>query len=193
MAELAAALDGQAGRLAGALQEDISARAHALELIASRPCLADPQHALVDQRLADLDLASDRLMRAIPDMVRVRADACDHAAARLRLVGRALLELPRTQAQIRAGRLRAIGDGLVRPFERELAGQAGRAHALSPLAVIARGYSMVVDGDGHVVASVDAVADHDQVDVRLSDGVMKCEVIHKEHAPLYAEQAPETR
>ena len=54
--------------------------------------------------------------------------------------------------------------------------QAGKLQALSPLAVIARGYSMVVDGQGKVVSSVTSVKPGDVVDVRLSDGSLACSV-----------------
>ena len=59
---------------------------------------------------------------------------------------------------------------------RTLAVQAGRLDALSPLAVIARGYAMASDADGHVVSSVSQARVGQALDVRVSDGVLACEV-----------------
>lgn len=45
-----------------------------------------------------------------------------------------------------------------------------RARALSPLATLQRGYAVVLDSDGHVVTSVDALAPDAVIDVRVADG-----------------------
>ena len=45
-----------------------------------------------------------------------------------------------------------------------------RLHSLSPLAVLERGYALVIDAAGGVVRSAAQVAAGDQVTTRLSDG-----------------------
>ncbi|WP_109509287.1 exodeoxyribonuclease VII large subunit [Nocardioides speluncae] len=52
----------------------------------------------------------------------------------------------------------------------EIGHQLARARALSPLATLQRGYAVLQDADGHVLASVAGVAKGDKVSVRLADG-----------------------
>lgn len=51
---------------------------------------------------------------------------------------------------------------------------AGKLHALSPLAVLARGYALVFDAHGKLVKDVQTVAPGDKVRVRLAEGEMNC-------------------
>ncbi len=53
---------------------------------------------------------------------------------------------------------------------------AAKLRALDPLAVLARGYGAVFDGDGHVVKSVKDTAVGSALSVRLSDGVVTASV-----------------
>lgn len=57
----------------------------------------------------------------------------------------------------------------------ELSAAAARLDAMSPLKVIARGYS-ITRKNGRVVTSVSDVSRGDPVSVRVSDGELKCEV-----------------
>lgn len=52
---------------------------------------------------------------------------------------------------------------------------AGKLDALSPLAVLARGYS-VASIDGRVIESVNAINEEDRISVLISDGVLNCTV-----------------
>jgi exodeoxyribonuclease VII large subunit len=59
---------------------------------------------------------------------------------------------------------------------------AGRLDSLSPLAVLARGYSLTRRPSGEIVRSVRQVAVGDEVDVLLSEGTLACRVnATKEH------------
>ena len=49
-------------------------------------------------------------------------------------------------------------------------GMAGRLHALSPLATLARGYAVVSDEQGNTIASVEGVAAGQPLVARLDDG-----------------------
>jgi exodeoxyribonuclease VII large subunit len=54
----------------------------------------------------------------------------------------------------------------------------GKLDALSPLKVLARGFSVVSSAaDGRTLVSTALVTPGDRVDVRLSDGLLKCEVL----------------
>lgn len=174
--ELSAVLDAQAGRLAGALGAELDRRRRALDALASRPALARPVAAIVTPLARDLDLAHDRLMRAIPDALVSRRTGLDAAGDRLVRVGAGLVRPHHASVALASQRLSAAGTALLSEPRRMLAVQAGRLDALSPLAVIARGYAMATDGAGHVVSSVEAVAPGDRLDVRVSDGTLACRV-----------------
>ena len=58
----------------------------------------------------------------------------------------------------------------------QLRGLARSLEAISPLATIARGYSILQDGNGRIVRSTDAVAPGDRLAARLQDGTLKLRV-----------------
>ena len=55
---------------------------------------------------------------------------------------------------------------------------AGKAEALSPLAVLSRGYSLVTKGE-HQIGSAKDLKPHDEIQIRFSDGAVSAEVISK--------------
>lgn len=57
-----------------------------------------------------------------------------------------------------------------------LQGVAGRLHALSPLATMARGYAVARGADGRSLSSVDAFADGDVFDLIVRDGTVPARV-----------------
>ena len=59
-----------------------------------------------------------------------------------------------------------------------LAVEAGKANALSPLAILSRGYS-ITEREGKVVSSVDQLNAGDTVDLILSDGRVRATVNFK--------------
>ena len=61
-----------------------------------------------------------------------------------------------------------------------LCGVAARLEALSPLAVVARGYSVVTDADGKTLKSVRFIDVGDTFNVRMSDGSLLATVVEKE-------------
>jgi len=74
-------------------------------------------------------------------------------------------------------RLGAALDRRLRGLEARRAVLAGRLDALSPLAVLARGYSVCRRvRDGRIVASVAAAAPGDALEVRVRDGFVDCTV-----------------
>jgi exodeoxyribonuclease VII large subunit len=56
-------------------------------------------------------------------------------------------------------------------------GLAGRLDALSPLRVLARGYSVTFDQRGHAVKSAGDVGPGEQVRVRLHEGELSAQVV----------------
>lgn len=175
--ELLGGIDALGVRLADALEGEIADRAARLDALASRPVLADPAVGLVAARARTLDLASDRLVRCMPGALAGRVRDCDALAGRLARAGRSLVPGRRDALCADARQLRTLGAGLLSAPRRALSVAAGRLDALSPLAVIARGYAMATDGAGHVVSSVRQVAAGDALSVRVCDGRIECEVL----------------
>lgn len=95
--------------------------------------------------------------------------AAVHPRARLAEDRRRLHELER--------RLVRAGKGLTAGLRPRLARAAGKLDALSPLAVLARGYALVRDEDGRVVRSATQVDTGDHLALRLERGTVEVEVL----------------
>ncbi|HET6764680.1 MAG TPA: exodeoxyribonuclease VII large subunit [Longimicrobiaceae bacterium] len=110
---------------------------------------------------------------AVPDGSRVRADL---AALSMRLSAA-------VQARVAGERRRVerAGDGLafaatqaVRGRRDALAGAAGRLHALSPLAALARGFAVPLAEDGRVLRRVGDFTPGAPFRLRVADGTVPC-------------------
>lgn len=54
----------------------------------------------------------------------------------------------------------------------------GKLNALSPLQVMERGYSLAYKED-ELIKSISQVEENDQLEVKLKDGVLTCEVLER--------------
>ncbi len=136
-----------------ALERTVSRAQASLERYETRPVFKDPRQLFATD-LMTVDMLHERLSRALPASLEK-----DQAAL----------------AQMEA-RLRRQGAGMLDPFEHALALRAGRLHDLSPLQVLSRGYAMAQDTRGRVVSSIETVAPGDEIDVSISDGVLRCTI-----------------
>ena len=193
------ALAGELGARAHALASTVGRRLERtrlmLERLAMRPLFAEPERLLASdaQTLDDLSarlaqalpdaLAADRreldalrgaLVRLLPGAIAPHARRASDACAALTRLGPALAERPAQRAAALAGRLSSQGDVFGQRFRTELALAAARLDDLSPLAVLARGFSIARDGSGAVVRSVEAVAPGDALAVTVADGELDC-------------------
>src|SRR5438034_3916013 len=118
---------------------------------------------------------AERAWRRLAGRVRERLDG---RRRRLETARRMLdRRAPATRIAVRRQRLdearraldRAIARAVPSRRQRAVAAQR-RLAALSPLAVLGRGYAIVEGSDGHIRASVDALATGDQVRLRMRDG-----------------------
>lgn len=150
--EIRGKLDDRRMRLASAMGAQLSARAAALEALASRPCLTSP-YALLEERAAELAQTEQRLADAPLRLVEWLAFGADKLAIRLDHAG----------AQMTA------------PFSARLARLEANLHALSPLAVLGRGYAIVRAG-GHVITSYAQAHAGDALTVQLADGTIETTV-----------------
>jgi exodeoxyribonuclease VII large subunit len=65
---------------------------------------------------------------------------------------------------------------LLKGFRERVRGEAGRLHALSPLAALARGFAVPLDTDGRVLRRREEFAPSSGFDLRVSDGIVPCRV-----------------
>lgn len=119
-----------------------------------------------DLRAATPSAAAEAAAPRLTDLVR-----------QLRTLGADLRDAALARLEAARERLAAAGVAVARaashPVERRrlvLEGMAGRLHALSPLATLARGYAVLTDGEGAPVTSVNAVEAGDTFVARLRDG-----------------------
>src|SRR5262245_41142711 len=117
--------------------------------------------------------------------IRRMSQRVDELASRLEQAGRA-----RTFIRARAHRVesceRRLSAAIHRLLKKWHQGFAAAAHtldALSPLAVLERGYAICLTPAGRVIRSADAVAIDDDVKVRLHEGSLFAKVISKEDKP----------
>jgi exodeoxyribonuclease VII large subunit len=131
----------------------------------------------LDQQLDDYAF---RMETAVGGRIRQRQlEVVDLSAGVLRQdpgrnlgVARERLMVCRTQMERAHERgLRAIGT--------ELSAMSARLYSLSPLAVLERGYALVLDMDGEVVRSTTQLVTGDQLTTRLSDGTFTSRVEKK--------------
>jgi exodeoxyribonuclease VII large subunit len=133
-----------------------------------RPLFADPSQ-LFRAREMQLDGAAQRLQQALP--VRLQRDQQLTCTMRARLA--------------------LLGANLLSPFQSAVGLNAAQLDSLSPLAVLARGYSIAHDQSGRVINGVDAVDLNQQIVVRLADGFLGCTVDEKRHEDLVGKNREE--
>jgi exodeoxyribonuclease VII large subunit len=124
-----------------------------VDALASRRCLTSPW-AIVEDRVAQLDQTEDRMHAAVPRMLARQGREMAYAAQRLE----------------------AVGGRLLAPYESSIERASGALDALSPLKVLARGYAIARDGEGHVIGSSDKVDVGEEIEVLLGRGSISATV-----------------
>lgn len=142
---------------------------------ATRPLFCDAQ-LLYATEAQMLDLAADRLFRALPASLARDEARVERQRERLARALPASLDRDRTRLGHERERLASCGGALVPRFGQQAALAAARLHDLSPLAVLGRGYAIARSSDGAVVKSVEAAPPGTAVDVTVADGVLACRV-----------------
>ena len=152
----------------------------------SRVALADRAEAristLLHRRTQHLDELADRMDAALASQLRTRQNhVAELSAAVLRHDPRRALDKARD-------RLQSGFNHLHRSIERQLHAHASshgaldaRLRSLSPLAVLDRGYALVLDAKGNVVRSTAHLAPGDPLLTRVSDGAFTSRVEGTSH------------
>ncbi|MEZ4338816.1 MAG: exodeoxyribonuclease VII large subunit [Sandaracinaceae bacterium] len=182
-------------RLCRALQVRVGEERLALERLDRR--LRDPRHAAsgvrrqFDATRVRLERAVERAVLALRERLRAPTVRLERADPRLRLEHqrrrleeltarmqrtlRPLVAARRAELTRAATRLEGAPAPSLREARRRLGTLAARLDALSPLAVLARGYSITL-ADGKALVDASAVAVGDPVTVRLARGRLEASV-----------------
>lgn len=143
----------RAGRISRAMKSQLVRRNEAVDALARHRCLQDPT-SMIDQRMNDLAMTEQRLFESLPRTV----DSCSKKVKDDSL------------------RLEMVGKRLIVPYKREVSSAATTLNALSPLNVLNRGYAIVMNEEGHVVADTAAAQPGDAISVRMSSGFIDATV-----------------
>ena len=172
-AELDALLADQDHRLCNAARRGLSLRRERGERVAQR--LVDPRRHLQIQAQRTDELGG-RLRRGLAVRQRTRRERLDALLGRLRARSPARAAArERMRVGVAAAALERVSRERLARDGAHLAGVAGRLDAMSPLAVLARGYA-VVSREGRPLRDAGEVTRGGRVQVRLHRGTLDCSV-----------------
>lgn len=164
-----------ANRIGRATSRTIGDCARAVDNLASRPSMRDA-HNLFAQESMGLDALGMRMQLAIPQGLARDAAGIERASSSLQRIGSSFCDRPRAALDDARSRLMREGNALASNPSRELALAAARLNDLSPVAVLARGYSIARDAEGRIVKSALDIQPGDHLDVFVQDGSIPCTV-----------------
>ncbi|MGI6032076.1 MAG: exodeoxyribonuclease VII large subunit [Coriobacteriales bacterium] len=196
--ELEEQLNAMGDALASSLLSQVQSARQGLRNLMDRPLWHDPHYltgAFAQQldgegtRLAralpqmtqrarhQLELVRARLSRALPGSIEQRRSALSAEATRLFQAGQKQLAACSSGLSDRGTRLDGAARILLDGKKRQVSLAAAQLEALSPLKVLARGYSIAYAADGHtVVDSVEKVDAGERLAVQVEDGRIACTV-----------------
>ncbi len=165
-------------QVCAAIQRHLRSRRDRLNQVSTR--LKSPR-ARVQDTYMKLDDLNQRLARYMDNHVNRRRERLEGLIARLRL------NHPGKQAKLLQGTLKQTNDRLIALTRNHLTNKrhrlqaaAARLNALSPLAVLERGYSITrAVTDKRIITDPDSVALNDQIDVRVARGNLTCRIERK--------------
>ncbi len=168
------------GRAYARAESAAAAMRSALFALVDRPVMADPM-TLLEPYMQSLDGLSASAYSAVEDRLRKAGDLLGDMERRV-LLKNPLAHWRRAASEFRllGGRLSAAVESRASYYASELSSLSGALDALSPLAVLGRGYSITTGSDGKVLKSARVVDIGDRVNVRLSEGRLGCRVESKE-------------
>jgi exodeoxyribonuclease VII large subunit len=163
-----------------ATQSHRLARAARFQLLQARECISSSAAAertesrittLLHRLAQRLDELSFRIEAALSTQLRRhQLRGAGLAAAVLRQDSRQSLGQTREDLLACRNRLHRSQERLLHASRATVGALDARLHSLSPLAVLDRGYALVLDAEGGLVRSTAQVATGDTVETRLSDG-----------------------
>ena len=170
-------LEETLARYRGRLEHALVSRVERMRgrLVSADKVLADPRRLVTERQLR-----LETLARRAREAMRSQPLARRHRLERLRT--RLGARAPSTEAKVRA--VETLGRRILHAFERRLAGvrhdvaaSAARLDALSPLAVLGRGFTLARKPDGRVVRDAAEIAPGDRLALRFARGEAEVEVL----------------
>lgn len=161
-------------RLTTAMDDLLNAARLRLKALAQHRALVTPRHqwAVRAQRLDEL---SASLSAILPRRLREAEQRWQQQRHGLRSLAPNISHL-QDQLPLAAKRLQRLMNNSLRHTDQRFGALVGRLDALSPLAVIARGYSVISDEQGQVVKSVEHATPGSRIQARLGDGLLQATV-----------------
>ncbi|MGN0072624.1 MAG: exodeoxyribonuclease VII large subunit [Coriobacteriales bacterium] len=174
--ELSRKVENATRALNSAYAQRIEGLEHRLARLQDRPLWHD-QNYLLGSWAQGLDMASERLGRALPALVKENSAQLSMAELRLRqAIPNALAARSVRLGQLQRA-LQGIGGSIAAEQGRKLALAAARLDALSPLKTLSRGYSIAYSGEGPgIVKSVEGIVPGSSITLRVEDGSLGCTV-----------------
>ncbi|MFH0824511.1 MAG: exodeoxyribonuclease VII large subunit [Pseudomonadota bacterium] len=172
-------IEARVGHLAGRLRSSMMRRLERAEaqLRETLRRLYDPRRKIEErrQRLDDLSVRLAAAMSRKLDKIRTDREALVRRLRPEHL--RRTLYAARTEAETLSNRLTRTGGDMIREHRSALERLAGELDALSPLAVLSRGYSITTRADtGEVVTDAVSVQPDEAVNIRLRRGRLACRI-----------------
>ena len=121
-----------------------------------------------------LEGVRQRLVRGLVGSVETAKARIDHLASRtvltqpLERIQQAAIEVDHLESRLNSSATRKLAE-----FDHGLKEMAARLNAISPLAVLSRGYSLTSDVKGQLITKVDSTKPNDTISTRVSDGVIE--------------------
>ena len=140
--------------------------------------LAVPNEADIREMLHSYEIRMSQAMRK--QLADRRARLEDLAGRKALTSPTAYLDLKRVELDFVRNRLASASDAYLSAHKHAFAKTAAALDAMSPLKVLARGYSVATGQDGAVIKSAQAVSVGDPVHLQLASGALRCVVESKE-------------
>ncbi len=162
-------------RLTRATAEKVRASRNRHQAVMNAYIIRHPQ-ALYRQQSEQADRLQERLIRNTQSIFERKKIAADHAAARLQRMGpEQRIQMGAAQLNKINQRIRYVAESAVEDKKSRFERTISLLHALSPLKVMERGYSLTYHDDT-LVKSVQDVKAGDQIRIRLADGTLNTHV-----------------
>lgn len=173
------ALGSLGDRLLRAERVSVKRYMQIVETLAQHRCLTSPT-VLLEERSRAIELTAERIHSAIPKVLVGTQKSVNTLSERLTTVGPHIVSDHRRQVETLCLELKHGIKSLLPPRLSSLSNLAASLDALSPLRVLARGYAIVRDDEGHVVSSAALLSVGSSIHVRLAKGAIVAEVTDRE-------------
>lgn len=173
MHDLHVSLSEKGRHMKGVIGSRLASSGRILDRFAMMPLFQEPMR-LFQEDAQHLDELTKRLNAALPEGIARKFEALAGSKASLAM-GLSRLLPSYSESMIRfQTQLASFGKGMTAPCKSALASKAASLDALSPLAVLTRGYSIARSEANEIVNSVDSVAAGEKMSVQLINGVIDC-------------------